>query len=109
MSLVLWNKQKSSEKKSEKQQKLAQKIAKLLLYGYQSVCFCVRSTWKMSLSLARALTLLSFLRSRQNKRTVRPLVLGTLFRASSSRLGLLFVTSESDVYTHAVKSTFAFD
>ena len=39
----------------------------------------------VSLSLARALTLLSFLLSRQTKRTVRPLVLGTLFRASSSR------------------------
>ena len=37
----------------------------------------------MSLSRARALTLLSFLRSRQNKRTVRPLVLGTLFLARS--------------------------
>ena len=80
---VLCGKQKKSseKKKSEKQRK-----HKKLLY-VQSVCFCVRvcSTWKMSLSLARALTLLSFLLPRQTKRIVRPLVLGTLFRASSFR------------------------
>ena len=102
------NKKVKRKKKIRKTtEKLAQKIAKLLLYGYQSVCFCVRSTWKMSLSLSRARLrfYLFYILDKASVLFVR-WFWAPFFEQVVHALGLLFVTSESDVYTHAVKRHF---